>query len=158
MRVCSPENDCAGPVRLATLELDHFVFSDHDLFNRLAEAELVALALAIVECTQDVCTCHCTQPLHSVEVCVLDADDAPFGEQLFGLVLHQLPVNEHVRTLGEDAFDFLAHLLLLSLFDKSEGNEGVCLHLGALNLDLVSIHGRVGHQHLAVLLLFRAAD
>jgi len=115
--VGSPEHDGTSAVLFAVLELDHLVLSDHDLLDAPAEAEFVALARRLIEGAEDVGPGDRTEAFDSVEVGVLDADDALLGEELFWLVLDQLSVHEHVWLVTEDFLDLVAHLVLLGLLD-----------------------------------------
>lgn len=53
------------------------------------------------------------QPLDAVKVGVLDGHNAGVGEQLLGVVVDQLPVDEHSAVVLQNQFDLLLHLLLL---------------------------------------------
>jgi len=46
-----------------------------------------------------------SQSLNPVEVCVFDGHDALVGEQLFGVIVDQLTVDEHVDVVLADLLD-----------------------------------------------------
>jgi len=121
--VCSSQHDGACAFGLAALEMDEFVFTDHDFLNQVTVAQQVAEAVGVVEGAEDVSSGHSTESLHSVEVCVFDADDAGLCEQLLRLVLDQLAVDEHVGFVRKDLLDFLLHLLLLGLLNLAQGDQ-----------------------------------
>merc|ERR1711862_865022 len=82
---------------------------------------------------------------------MLDSHDAILLEELVWVVVYQLSVNENVAPMLADFFDFGFHLLLFCLFNLSNGLEGVHLHTGSIDLDLVCVHLAVCNQDLAIL-------
>ena len=79
---------------------------------------------------------------------------------LLGVVVDQLAIDEDIDVMGDDLVDLGLHLLLLSLFDLRELGSGVDADARAKDLDLISVHRRVGDEDLCILddLGLRAAD
>lgn len=94
--VGSSEDNGTGPFPFTPLELDHFVFSNHDFFYYSTKAECVTLTFGIVESTENVSSGDCTQSLDSVEIGVFNAHDSVVCEQLLGLVVNELSIDEDV--------------------------------------------------------------
>mmetsp|Transcript_80971 Transcript_80971/g.242558 ORF Transcript_80971/g.242558 Transcript_80971/m.242558 type:complete len:505 (+) Transcript_80971:37-1551(+) len=84
--------------------------------------------------------------------------DAVVRKLLLGQVVDELPVDEHVAAVRHDALHLVEHLLLLGGLNLRDLGDRVHLDLGAVDLDLVGVHGRVGDEHLALLHALGAAD
>lgn len=68
----SPQDDGAGFVLLATRELDHLVLPNHDLFDASTEALNLILPFGSIKGRQYFCTGGCCDPLHTLEISMLD--------------------------------------------------------------------------------------
>eukprot|EP00760_Papus_ankaliazontas_P010710 PhM_4_TR14419/c0_g1_i1/m.72372 len=143
------EDDRAGLSGGEALEAQDGVLADHNLVDLLSVAVLDVVDL--VEGGEDVSAEGLREAFDALEVRVLDGHDAGLGEQLFGVVVDELAVDEAADVMLRDLGDLLAHLRLLSLLDVGEGGDTVDLDLGAEHLDLVRVHGGVRDQNLDVL-------
>mmetsp|Transcript_34240 Transcript_34240/g.58610 ORF Transcript_34240/g.58610 Transcript_34240/m.58610 type:complete len:562 (+) Transcript_34240:259-1944(+) len=140
----------------AAREAHELVLADHHLLDELARAELDLVGR--VKRGDDVAVEDEGEALGALEVGVLDGHDARVGHLLLGQVVDELPVDEHVAAVREDAVDLLEHLRLLRRLDLGHLGDRVHLDLGAVDLHLVRVHRRVRHEHLAVCHPLRAAD
>mmetsp|Transcript_23269 Transcript_23269/g.53775 ORF Transcript_23269/g.53775 Transcript_23269/m.53775 type:complete len:250 (-) Transcript_23269:126-875(-) len=133
----------------APRELDDLVLADHHLGDLLAGSQL--RLLWVVEGRHDVRPQDCGQALGAVEVGVLDGHDASLLEQLLGVIVDQLTVDEHVAAVLDNAVHLRLHLLPLRLLDLGDGLQGVHLHAGAVDFYLVRVHLAVRDEDLAIL-------
>lgn len=151
----SPQDNAAGFSSLAARELDDLVLSDHDLFDERAASE--EGGVGGVEGGEDVGAEDGGESFSAIEVGVLDDHDAFLSEELLGVVVDELSVDEDVGLVGNDLVDLPLHLQLLGLFDLGDLHHGVDLHLGSENLDFVVVHGGVGDEDLGVFFPLGAA-
>lgn len=86
------------------------VFADHDLLDELAVAELHEVGA--VERAHNLATSDEGQPLHTLEVGVLDGKDAFLSEERLWVVVDELPVDEAVDAVRCDCLNFRLHLFL----------------------------------------------
>ena len=82
---------------------------------------------------------------------MLDDHNSSLSEELLGVVVDELSVNEYIRLVSEDALDLIEHFLLLGLFDFTNSAHGVDLNFGAHNFDFIVVHRSVSNQDTAVL-------
>ena len=152
----SPKYDGAGLSRLAPAKAQDLVLPDHNLFDHVAFAH--GNQLGMVEGADDLPPGNGRQPLHPVEVGVLDGHDALLGEDALGQVVDELPVDEDVAPVGDDLVALLPHLVLLGLLDLGHLGHGVDADAAAVDLDLVGVHAGVGEEDLGVLDAVGLAD
>ena len=150
------QHDGARLAERDAAELEQLVLADHDLLDEVAVAELDTLR--VVECGDDLAAEHERQALDALEVGVLDGHDARVGEQLLGVVVDELTVDEDVGAVLADALHLLLHLLLLGELELGHLGHRVDLDARAEHLDLVGVHGRVGDEDLGVLDASRLVD
>ncbi|GIX62056.1 DUF748 domain-containing protein [Babesia caballi] len=142
------QNHGAGAAASAATESDQLVLADEDLLDLVAVAK--GHALGGVERADNLAAQALGKALHAVKVRVLDGHDAGLLEELVGVVVDQLPVDEDVAAVAQNAVDLVLHLLLLALLQRAHGLEAVDVHLHAVDLHLVGVHGGVSDKHLAV--------
>ena len=82
---------------------------------------------------------------------MLDDHNTGVSEELLGVVVDELSVNENVGSVLEDFVDLSLHLHLLGLLDLGNGGHGVDLDLGAHNLNFVVVHRGVGDKDTGLL-------
>ena len=82
---------------------------------------------------------------------MLDNDDSLFDEELLGVVVDELAVDIDVGVVGGYLVHLLLHLHLLSFRNLLDLFQGLDPHPGAVDLDLIVVHGGVGGQDFAVL-------
>mmetsp|Transcript_31670 Transcript_31670/g.71199 ORF Transcript_31670/g.71199 Transcript_31670/m.71199 type:complete len:335 (+) Transcript_31670:910-1914(+) len=107
--------------------------------------------LRVVERGADLPARHRREALDPVEVGVLDGHHAGGGEDLFGEVVDELPVDETVDAVADDLAHLGAHLVPLGLLDLRHLGHRVHPHPGPVDLDLVRVHRRVGEHDFGVL-------
>mmetsp|Transcript_20674 Transcript_20674/g.48868 ORF Transcript_20674/g.48868 Transcript_20674/m.48868 type:complete len:547 (+) Transcript_20674:69-1709(+) len=146
---CSPQHDGAGLSRLAAPQAEDLVLANHDLLDHVALAH--GDQLGMVEGAHDLPPGDGRQPLHPVEVGVLDGHDALLGEDALGQVVDELPVDEDVAPVRGDLAALGPHLVLLGLLDLGHLGHGVDADAAAVDLDLVGVHAGVGDEDLGVL-------
>mmetsp|Transcript_41395 Transcript_41395/g.113905 ORF Transcript_41395/g.113905 Transcript_41395/m.113905 type:complete len:448 (-) Transcript_41395:770-2113(-) len=152
-----PPDDNRRRLRVrAAGEADQLVLADHHLLDERALAKLDLVGR--VEGRDDVAIENEREALSAVEIGVLDRHDAVVRKLLLGQVVDELPVDEHVAAVRHDALHLVEHLLLLGGLNLRDLGDRVHLDLGAVDLDLVGVHGRVGDEHLALLHALGAAD
>mmetsp|Transcript_82699 Transcript_82699/g.230620 ORF Transcript_82699/g.230620 Transcript_82699/m.230620 type:complete len:336 (+) Transcript_82699:443-1450(+) len=156
VRGSAAEHDGARLALGAARELDHLVLADHDLFDPLARAELDILWA--VEGRDDVRAEHRGEALGAVEVGVFDGHNPVVPEQLIGVVVNELPVDEDVAAMLDDLLNLRLHLLPLGFLNLGDCLEGVHLDASTVDFDLVSVHLGVGQENLAVFLHFLRPD
>ena len=89
--------------------------------------------------------------LNAVKVSVLNSHDALISEELLGVVVDELSVDEHIHVVTANQIDLLLHLLFLSQLEFRDLRDIVDLDPGPKHLDLVSVHRGVGDQNPSVL-------
>ena len=99
--------DGAALVGLAAVELDELVFSDHDFLDAGGEAHDRVGPVGLVEGGDDLGAGGHRESLDALEVRVLDHHHALIREQLLRVVVHQLSVHEHVRTVSHDLLNLI---------------------------------------------------
>mmetsp|Transcript_160934 Transcript_160934/g.516530 ORF Transcript_160934/g.516530 Transcript_160934/m.516530 type:complete len:633 (-) Transcript_160934:27-1925(-) len=132
-------------------ELDDLVLSDHHLGDHRAEAQLGLLG--VLEGRSDVCAQHSRQALGALEVRMLNGHDPSILEELLGIVVDELTVDEHVAAVRRNPVHLVPHLLLLGRLNLSHRLEGVNLDAGPIDLDLVGVHLAIRHHDPAILQL-----
>ena len=81
---------------------------------------------------------------------MLNGHNVVLGENTFGVVVDQLPVDEDVDAVVHDFHAFVLHLLLFGGLDGGDVVHGRNPYAGAVDLNLVGVHGRVRNQDLCV--------
>ena len=71
-----------------------------DLLDEIALADLDLVRMA--ECGHNLPSSDESESLNAVKVCVFNSHDALVGEQLLGVVVDELPVDEHVDVVLAD--------------------------------------------------------
>lgn len=102
----------------------------------------------------------------ALEVGVLDGHNLGVGEELFGIVVDQLAVDEHVAVVRQDLVNLknlsskitlrqnshlLFHLELLRSLEFGNLGDGVNANARSEHLHLVGVHGRVCNENLGLL-------
>jgi len=99
------KHNCARLAQLDAGELEQLLLTNHDLLDERALAQLDRVRR--VEVGADLAAQHERQPLHALEVGVLNRHDAGVGEQLLGVVVDQLSVDEDIGAVFDDPVDFV---------------------------------------------------
>ena len=89
---------------------------------------------------------------------MFDRSHARFGEELLGVVVNQLTVDEAVDAVTDDLFALALHLLSLRLFDFRHLGHGIDAHARSVNFNFIGIHRRVRDQNLSVFDSLRLTD
>lgn len=89
---------------------------------------------------------------------MLNNQNSLLDEQLLGVVIDQLPVDEDVGLVGSDLVDFFTHLLSLGFGDLLHFLQRFDSDSRAVDLDLVVVHRGVADEHAAVFQGSLAAD
>merc|ERR1712038_371728 len=145
----STQDHGAGLAQRNPRKFQQSLVTDLDLLDQIASSNLDFVRVA--ECGDDLSTSDESQSLDTIKVCVLDGHDSLVCEQLFGVIVDQLSVDEDVHIVATDHVHFVLHLLLLSQLQLRNLGHVIHLHSGAEHLDLVRVHGSVGDQDLRVL-------
>jgi len=140
------EYDGTSLVLVATGELNHLVFTDHDLLDLVAGAKNIGIGA--VKSGQNLGAEDGGESLNTIKVSVLNNHNAGTSEELLGVVVNKLSINEDIGLVGKNFVDFSLHLSLLSFLNFTDLLHRVDLDLGAHNLDLVVIEGGVGNHNL----------
>mmetsp|Transcript_55162 Transcript_55162/g.81003 ORF Transcript_55162/g.81003 Transcript_55162/m.81003 type:complete len:213 (+) Transcript_55162:553-1191(+) len=149
MRRGTTQHKCARLTALAALEGDELVLANDDLLDTIARAHLDHGG--VVKGRGDLAAKDGRKTLDALEVGMFNRHDAVVREVLLGLVVNKLAVNKDVAA---DLLDLVAlghHLAHLGRLDLGNLCQRVHLDLSAVDLDLVSVHGRVGNKHLAAI-------
>jgi len=77
--------------------------------------------------------------------------DTVVSKILFGEVVDELAIDKAVDAVVEDFFALLTHSVALSGLNLCDLLDGIDLDLGAIDLDLVRVHGGVCDEDLCVL-------
>mmetsp|Transcript_56005 Transcript_56005/g.93095 ORF Transcript_56005/g.93095 Transcript_56005/m.93095 type:complete len:336 (-) Transcript_56005:260-1267(-) len=152
----STEDNGAGLSQSNSCEADDLVLSDDDLLDQLARSDLDKLG--VVERRHDLCSCHQRQSLNAFKIGVLNGHDTVGGKVLLGEVVDELTVDEAVDTVADDLLALGTHTGALSVLDFSDLGDRVDLDLGAIDLDLVGVHGGVGDEDAGVFDALGLAD
>mmetsp|Transcript_16025 Transcript_16025/g.49926 ORF Transcript_16025/g.49926 Transcript_16025/m.49926 type:complete len:240 (+) Transcript_16025:818-1537(+) len=146
MLVCATQHDRTRLSIRAAAKSDELVLTDHDLLDRRGLAERDRLGR--VEGRDDVRARDVRELSHALKVGVLDHHDARVDEPLLGQVVDELAVDEDVAAVRDDLVHLRVHLGALRRLDLRHLGHRVGLDLGAVELDLVRVHRRVGEQDL----------
>mmetsp|Transcript_26203 Transcript_26203/g.40177 ORF Transcript_26203/g.40177 Transcript_26203/m.40177 type:complete len:207 (+) Transcript_26203:673-1293(+) len=98
------------------------------------------------------------QPFNSVKIRVFNRHNAAFRKDRFGQVVNQLTVDKDVASVCQNLVALGPHLGLFRLFNVGHLLEAVHPDAGTINLDLVRVHGSVGHENLCLFHAFRLSD
>jgi len=82
---------------------------------------------------------------------MLDDHNTSLSEELLGVVVDKLSVNENVGSVLKDFVDLSLHLHLLGLLDIGNSGHGVDLDLRAHNLNFIVVHRGVSDEDAGVL-------
>eukprot|EP00963_Diacronema_lutheri_P005338 scaffold416_cov329-Pavlova_lutheri.AAC.6 len=154
----SAQHHGAGLAQRHSGEAHHGLLSHGDLFHQVAGSQSHLNLLVCAKVGGDLSTSDQRQALDAIKVGVLDGHDPGVREELLGVVVDELSIDEAGGTGVQYGLALVFHLGLLRCFEVSHLLQALGPDSCAIELELVGVHGGVGDQYLGVFHPFGLSD